>query len=148
MTQYSGWDFAVTAAPTAVVAAVLIAPPGPLTSAQELQTARVFTAEQATAGKTAFEKSCAACHMHNLTGDADAPALAGTSFMSAWRTRSTRDLLEYMSTSMPPGSSSLGAEAYESIAAYVLQSNGAVAGPNPLTTATAVPIGELAMKKK
>jgi S-disulfanyl-L-cysteine oxidoreductase SoxD len=112
-----------------------------LATAQETPPAQVFTAEQASAGKTAFEKSCAACHMHNLSGDADAPALVGTSFMSTWRTRTTRDLREYMSTSMPPGSAPLGAEVYTSITAYVLKSNGAAAGPNPLTMTTAVPIG-------
>jgi mono/diheme cytochrome c family protein len=117
-----------------------------LARAQETPPAPVFTAEQASAGKSAFEKSCAACHMQNLTGDADAPALVGTSFMSTWRTRTTRDLLEYMSTSMPPGSSPLGAEVYTSITAYVLKSNGATAGPNALTVTTAVPIGTVTGK--
>ena len=119
-----------------------------LARAQETPQAPVFTAEQATAGKAAFEKSCAACHMQNLSGDADAPALVGTSFMSTWRTRTTRDLREYMSTSMPPGSSPLGAEVYTSITAYVLKSNGATAGPEPLTATTAVPIGMATARPK
>lgn len=112
-----------------------------LAGAQDTPQAPVFTAEQASAGKTAFEKSCAACHMQNLSGDADAPALVGASFMSTWRSRTTRDLREYMATSMPPGSPPLGAEVYTSITAYVLKSNGATAGSDALTVTTAVPIG-------
>ena len=125
---------AISASATLVIFAALA-------SAQQPPPDPVFTAEQASAGKTAFEKSCAACHMHNLSGDADAPALVGASFMSTWRSRTTRDLREYMSTSMPPGSSPLGAEVYTSITAYVLKSNGATAGPDALQPTTAVPIG-------
>jgi mono/diheme cytochrome c family protein len=116
-------------------------------SAEEVELARVFTTAQATAGKAAFEKHCAACHMRDLSGDADAPQLAGTQFMSTWRTRSTKDLFQYMSTAMPPGSSPLSADVYTSITAYVLQSNGAAAGPEPLTTTSAVPIGSVAATK-
>lgn len=131
---------ALSAAATLLIVLFLILLFAVLASAQEAP-APVFTAEQASAGKTAFEKSCAACHMQNLSGDADAPALVGASFMSTWRTRTTRDLREYMSTSMPPGSSPLGADVYTSITAYVLKSNGATAGPDALQATTAVPIG-------
>jgi mono/diheme cytochrome c family protein len=115
--------------------------------AEEGEPARVFTTAQATAGKAAFEKHCAACHMRDLSGDADAPQLAGTQFMSTWRARSTGDLSQYMSSAMPPGSSPLSPDVYTSITAYVLQSNGAVAGPEPLTMTSAVPIGRVAREK-
>ena len=48
-----------------------------------------FTAEQAAAGKTAYEASCAACHGSDLMG---APPLAGEGFIGGWRTRTTRDM--------------------------------------------------------
>src|SRR5688572_27348996 len=48
-----------------------------------------YTAEQATAGKAAYEASCAACHGSDLMG---APPLAGEGFIGGWRTRTTRDM--------------------------------------------------------
>jgi mono/diheme cytochrome c family protein len=137
----------VTLATTCIVATLLLFLVLPLASAEETDVARVFTTQQATTGKGAFEKNCAACHMRDLSGDMDAPPLAGAQFMSSWRTRSTKDLFQYMSTAMPPGSSPLSADAYASITAYILQSNGGVAGPDVLTTKTAVPIGNVAAKK-
>lgn len=103
----------------------------------------VFTAQQATAGRGAYEKSCASCHLPDLSGSNDVPPLSGAVFMSTWRTRTTKDLLDYMSASMPPGGSSLGAEAFEAIAAYILEKNGAAAGAQPLSGATAVVIETL-----
>ena len=135
----------IAAAATAVAATMLIGIVA--LDAQEQQAARVFTAEQAAAGKSAFEKGCAVCHMRDLSGDADAPALAGPPFMSTWRTRTVKDLYEYMSTSMPPGGSTLGTDTYMALTAYVLQANGAVAGTTSLTPATAAPIGSVAAKK-
>jgi mono/diheme cytochrome c family protein len=120
-----------------------------LRAAEESQPpATAFTAQQAAQGKSAFEKNCVACHMHDLSGDAEAPQLAGAQFMSTWRTRTTKDLLEYMSTAMPPGGIALSADVYASIASYVLQSNGAKAGAEPLSAATVVPIGRLVPEVK
>jgi mono/diheme cytochrome c family protein len=135
-----------TAATCAIATSIITSLSGPA-NAEEVELARVFTTAQATAGKAAFEKNCAACHMRDLSGDADAPQLAGTQFMSTWRTRSTKDLFQYMSTAMPPGSSPLSADVYTSITAYVLQSNGAAAGPEPLTTTSAVSIARVAPQK-
>jgi mono/diheme cytochrome c family protein len=123
-----------------VAAAVLLA--------SELLMARqaappVFTAEQAAAGRSAYVRSCASCHMPDLSGSNDAPPLAGPIFISTWRTRSTRDLFEYLSASMPPGGSSLSAEAFESITAYILEANGASAGQTLFRATTAVPIRDL-----
>ncbi len=103
----------------------------------------VFTAEQAAAGKRAYATSCGSCHMRDLSGSNDAPPLAGSIFMSTWRARTTKDLFEYLSASMPPGGASLSTEAYESITAYILEANGASAGATPLRATTAVAIGAL-----
>ena len=106
--------------------------------------ATVYTAEQATAGRAAYQTSCAGCHMADLGGRNEAPQLAGNNFLSTWRTRSTRDLLEFTQSTMPPTGESLPVEQYVNIISYILQSNGAPAGNQPFTPATAVPIGTAA----
>jgi mono/diheme cytochrome c family protein len=105
--------------------------------------APVFTTQQATAGKAAFGKTCAMCHMPDLSGNNEVPQLAGMNFRSTWRARTTKDLLEYMTAAMPPGGPPQTADTYASIAAYILQSNGAVAGPDALGASTAVTIRDL-----
>jgi len=114
-----------------------------LLAGQPAQTG-VFTAQQAAAGRAAYQTTCAACHMPDLGGRNEAPQLAGGNFMSVWRTRSTRDLLEFTQSTMPPSGESLPVETYLNIISYILQSNGAAAGAQPLTPATAVPIGSIA----
>jgi mono/diheme cytochrome c family protein len=110
---------------------------------QQSSAASVFTVEQAAAGKAEFLKTCAACHMPDLSGNNEVPQLSGVSFRTAWSDRTTKDLLDYMSANMPPSGSSLTADTYLSIAAFVLESNGAVAGEKKLTASTAVAIGSL-----
>jgi alcohol dehydrogenase (cytochrome c) len=108
------------------------------------QPAAVYTAEQAAAGRASYQAACAGCHMPDLGGRNEAPPLAGGTFMNAWRTRTTRDLVEYMQATMPPNVASLPAEQYLAITSYVLQANGARAGTQPLTAATAIAIGSIA----
>ena len=62
----------------------------------------VYSTEQAAAGRAAYQTTCAACHQPDLSGRNEAPTLAGGNFQSTWRTRSTRDLFEYMQSTMPP----------------------------------------------
>jgi mono/diheme cytochrome c family protein len=100
----------------------------------------VFTPEQAAAGKSAYASSCASCHMPDLSGGNDAPPLAGSVFTATWRARTTKDLFEYLSASMPPGGASLSTDTYESITAYILEANGASAGQTPFRATTAVAI--------
>src|SRR5882672_1390978 len=113
-------------------------------SAQTPSSSGVFTAAQAAAGRAAYQANCASCHMPDLGGRNEAPPLAGANFMNTWRTRTTKDLFEYMSSTMPPDVPSLAADQYLAIAAFVLQSNGAPAGTQPFAPATAVPIGTIA----
>ena len=82
--------------------------------------------------------------MADLAGRNEAPPLAGANFMNTWRARTTKDLVDYMSATMPPGQPSLAAEQYASITAFILQSNGAAAGSQAFTAATALPIGAIA----
>src|SRR5262245_39097793 len=76
-----------------------------------------YTAEQAAAGKTAYEMNCAACHGSDLMG---APPLAGEGFIGGWRTRSTRDMYGLIRTTMPadnPGG--LSETVYANIVSYI-----------------------------
>jgi mono/diheme cytochrome c family protein len=114
-----------------------------LVAGQQDPAAPVFTTEQATAGRAAYAKNCASCHMPDLTGNVEIPPLAGTAFMGTWGTRSTKDLFDYMSAAMPYGAPSLSPESYTSILAYILQSNGAVAGADALSASTVVSIGSV-----
>jgi len=73
------------------------------------------------------------------------PQLAGSNFLNAWGTRTSGELLAYIQTSMPPGTpGALGEAAYGNLAAYILQSNGAQPGDQPLTRASTVVIRSIA----
>jgi alcohol dehydrogenase (cytochrome c) len=104
----------------------------------------LYTTEQAAAGRAAYAVNCAACHMPDMSGRNEASPLAGPNFVNTWRARSTRELFEYISTTMPPGNPNLGADTYLAITAYILQANGAVAGTQPFVATTAVAIGSIA----
>jgi alcohol dehydrogenase (cytochrome c) len=104
----------------------------------------VFTAEQAEAGRAAYQARCAGCHLPDLSGRNEAAPLAGANFMNAWKGRRTRELYEYISATMPPGGATLGADVYLSITAFILHSNGAVPGTQPLTATTSAALGSIA----
>src|SRR5688572_17413648 len=110
-----------------------------LVTGQQPSAAGPFTADQANAGRAAFQANCAGCHGADLMGY---PPLAGSAFVGSWGTRSTRDLFGLISATMPtdrPGS--LPADTYVNIVAFILQSNGRTPGTQALTAATSVPIG-------
>ena len=104
----------------------------------------VYTAAQAAAGQAAYQANCASCHQPTLAGQNEAPPLAGANFMTTWRGRTTKDLVEYMSATMPPGRPSLAEAEYLNITAFILQFNGATPGAQPLVASTAAPIGTIA----
>jgi mono/diheme cytochrome c family protein len=91
-------------------------------------------------------KNCASCHQSDLSGSNEIPQLAGESFIGTWGSKTTKDLRDYMSAAMPYGGPSLDADTYTSITAYVLSSNGGVAGEEKLSALTAVPIGNVTAK--
>jgi hypothetical protein len=98
-----------------------------------------FTADQANAGRAAFQTNCAGCHGNDLMGY---PPLAGPAFVGSWGTRTTRDLFGLVQTTMPtdrPGA--LPTDTYLNIIAFILQSNGRTPGTQALTATTSVPIG-------
>ena len=113
----------------------------------EEQASPVFTEQQAAAGRAAYAKNCASCHMPDLSGNAEIPPLAGESFKGTWSNRTTKDLRDYMSAAMPYGGPSVDAESYTVITAFILSTNGAVAGEEKLSASTAVTIGSLMPKR-
>jgi alcohol dehydrogenase (cytochrome c) len=111
---------------------------------QQTTAAGPYTAAQATAGRAVYQASCASCHNADLSG-LNAPALAGLQFTGSWGERTTADLVAFMAGAMPPDNpGSLGEAAYLNVAAFILDTNGARAGNQPLTAATRVAIRTVA----
>ena len=98
--------------------------------------AATFTAAEADAGRAAYDRACASCHMPNLSGSFEAPELAGPTFRGGWGGQSAAALVEFVAATMPPDSpGSLAPADYERIVAYVLQENGFPAGDVALSAA-------------
>jgi mono/diheme cytochrome c family protein len=93
----------------------------------------VFTADQATQGKTAYDNKCSICHGAELLGAEMAPPLSGGFFLSNWSGQSAGDLFSRIHTTMPandPGSLSNADTTL--ILAYILSFNKFPAGATPL----------------
>ncbi len=104
-----------------------------------------FTTAQAGAGHQQYDANCSPCHLQDLAGTNDAPALAGPAFMGAWGGRTTAQLYSKIATTMPAGAGgSLSQQQYTDILAYILERNGARAGTSAFTPATAVSIAGIA----
>ena len=125
-----------------------VAASGAVLAARATPPESVFTADQATAGRAAYAKHCASCHMPDLSGNTEVPPLAGAAFIDTWGARSTKDLFDYSAEAMPYGAPSLSMESYAAITAYILQANGGVAGPTALTGSTVVPISSVTALRK
>src|SRR5690349_4539732 len=104
-----------------------------------------FTAQQADAGRAAYQANCAGCHAADLSGIGNALPLSGLPFTGSWGNRTVGDLVGFMEGAMPPNNpGGLGEQNYLNIAAFVLQSNGARAGNQPLTANSTVAIRTVA----
>jgi hypothetical protein len=119
----------------------------------------LFTAAQAEAGRAVFQSKplgsfdghmCSECHSQTLLGNDGkgdvpdfrrkfmsvvVPPLAGARFMQKWGPQTTKDLYTRIQ-----GVTKLDDETYLDLVAYILQTNGARAGTQPLTTATVAEI--------
>src|ERR1700693_2231008 len=60
-----------------------------------------FTQAQVDTGRQAYADNCALCHRPDMAGTNDAPALAGSAFMGAWKGRTTDALYSKISKTMP-----------------------------------------------
>ena len=99
---------------------------------------------QAETGRALFQARCASCHATDL-GGGEGPQLAGTNFITGWGTRTPRELINTIRTTMPPGNpGSLDDAASINLAAFILAANGATPGDQALTADSAVPIRSVA----
>jgi alcohol dehydrogenase (cytochrome c) len=93
-----------------------------------------FTQTQVNAGRADFAANCAGCHGPALAGAGDAPALTGPTFNGSWANGTTKELWQFISTSMPYGNAgNLSADTYNNVVAYILAVNGAKPGDKPFT---------------
>jgi alcohol dehydrogenase (cytochrome c) len=107
--------------------------------------ASAFTAEQATAGRAAFQQTCVMCHGADLRTLPNA-ILAAPEFGGRWTGKTTTDLLVQLRATMPPEApGSLPETDYIEIIAYLLQTNGFAANTQALTAATSAVIGSDAL---
>ena len=110
---------------------VLAASPG-LTSAQV-----TYTSAQSEVGQGLYSDACSVCHLENFQGSFEAPELAGPNFRNIWGGRPIGDLLELISTTMPPDQiGSLSDDDIASVVAYILEANDVAASAGALTTAS------------
>ena len=113
-------------------------------STAQQRPAAPYTAEQAMAGRSAYQANCAVCHAQDLSGR-EGPSLAGSNFMSQWGDRAVSDLIGLMRTTMPPGAGgSLPDQTYINLAAFILDANSARPGDRPLTVESSVSIRSVA----
>lgn len=101
-------------------------------TAQELEQAS-FTEQQASAGSVLYQQNCATCHLTDLQGAFEAPALIGNNFTGNWTNRNIVDLLDLIRRTMPPQApASLSNTDYANLAAFLLDSNNIAAASNEL----------------
>ncbi len=100
-----------------------------------------FTAAQATAGKTAYDRSCGGCHGMTLEGSGPAVTLKGPTFMAKYGGQPVEKLHADVRR-MPPGSASaIDLNTHTAILAYLLQQNGGVAGARELPSVSEAQAG-------
>jgi len=102
--------------------------------------AAIFTAAQAQSGRTAYQTHCASCHAGDLGGRDDAPALKGDAFLATWQAKPAKELVEFVSATMPPEGGDISPDDYLAIVAFTLQENGGAPGAQALTATTPTPI--------
>jgi alcohol dehydrogenase (cytochrome c) len=106
--------------------------------------AGAFTLAQAQAGRAAYEQQCAGCHLPDLRGSGDAPALTGPDFTAKWGPQAVNELFTHIVQTMPPTNpGSLGEQDTLAVTAYLLQINGAPAGQQPLTATVSTAMNAL-----
>ncbi|MBM89073.1 MAG: alcohol dehydrogenase [Gammaproteobacteria bacterium] len=102
-----------------LIAAVL----SPLLHGQQLQQAS-YTESQAGSGQIVYTQNCAACHLPDLTGSFEAPALNDINFRNTWSNRNVSELLDLLRRTMPPQApASLTERQYIEAVAYLLSAN-------------------------
>jgi quinoprotein glucose dehydrogenase len=95
----------------------------------------VYSNEQVSRGKKAFNSLCARCHGEGLLGNDDSPALVEADFLKDIEGKTVGSLVERTRKTMPSdGPGKLSRQQCTDITAYVLSSNGFPAGKSELQT--------------
>ena len=110
-----------------------------LALAQSARQPAPFTAAQATAGKAAYDKSCAGCHGVNLEGAGPAVTLKGTAFLGRYGGEPVEKLFTAVRRMPPAGG--VDAATSVNILAFLLQQNGGTAGARELPGVTEAQTG-------
>ena len=94
----------------------------------------IYSEAQAARGRDIYNVSCVSCHAADLRGDSNAPSLRGMSFMFLWEGRSVGELFTTIQSQMPSENpSSLQAQNYLDVLAYIFQENNFPAGDEELS---------------
>ncbi len=127
------------------IAAALLAVSASVSLAQNTSTLDgVFSAQQAAAGATLYQRSCIECHGATLRGSEGGPALVGPAFWAKWSGQSLAALYQITATTMPVNNrGGFSPAQYASLIAFMLQQNGLPAG----TTAMSSDAGQLVQIK-
>src|SRR5262245_53238338 len=110
---------------TAALFLVLFARPTAAQTTEKKIWDGVFTTNQATRGKSAFEGSCARCHNVALIGSERGPAIKGSTFLSHWERDNLAGLFIKIRDTMPEGGpGTVSDELKIDVLSYILQQNG------------------------
>src|SRR5579863_7969667 len=102
-----------------------------------------YTQDQAAAGRSVYQTSCATCHSADLSGR-EGPQLAGANFLAQWGDRTAGELINFMQSTMPPGGAALPGDSYLNLAAFILDANSARSGNQKLGATSSVAIRSVA----
>ena len=116
----------------AVLALLVAASAHPQASASAQEAS--YLSSQADQGEQLYETACASCHLGDLGGDGNSPALIGSGFRNSRGSRPAAVVAGYIRTTMPPGlEGSLTEGEYLAITAYIMRQNGVEPGATDLS---------------
>ena len=93
----------------------------------------IYSQDQAKRGQAKYAQVCSACHQADLSGNDQAPSLAGGEFLDRWNDQSVGDLADRIRLTMPQDDiGSLNVQMSADITAYLLQANSFPAGQDEL----------------
>ncbi len=114
--------------------AAALAVAGPLAGQEAVR----LVPEQVEAGRGVYERACAECHRADLSGDFEAPELAGRNFRAAWRTAPLDELLAVVRDMPPEEPGTLSEGQYLAVTAFLLSANGAAPDQGALASGQAI----------
>ncbi len=153
-----------------VLAVALLGSEHLVLTGQQKTAPAVFTTAQAEAGRTAYENTCGKCHTYTLLGRKGeegelppvaslsaayqkfignpnhVPPLAGKAFLNRWGAKTAAELIARFQITVSDRFfqfEGIDDDTTVNITAYVLEINGAKAGPQPLTRTTGAVVNSL-----